>query len=134
MAVAPDGTVFVSDSVRGSVHRFAGGQWETWLQGEAIARPNGLLVQGGRLLVASNGDGSLKSVDLATKAVSTVARFGPGLLDGLQAGPGGSVLVSHNEGRLFQVVPGRDRHQAAGPHRCRRAHRRFCLRSRPRTG
>jgi sugar lactone lactonase YvrE len=105
VAVAPDGAVFVSDSVRGSVHRFAGGQWETWLQSEAIARPNGLLVQGGRLLVASNGDGSLKSVDLATKAVSTVTRFGPGVLDGLQAGPDGSVLVSHNEGRLFRVSP-----------------------------
>lgn len=105
VAVAPDGAVFVSDSVRGSIHRFAGGQWETWLQGEAVARPNGLLVQGGRLLVAVNGDGSLKAVDLATKAVATVARFGPGILDGLQAGPGGSVLVSHNEGRLFRVSP-----------------------------
>lgn len=103
VAVAPDGAVFVSDSVRGSVHRFASGQWETWLQGEAFARPNGLLVQGGRLLVAVNGDGSLKAVDLATKAVATVARFGPGLLDGLQAGPDGSVLASHNEGRLFRV-------------------------------
>ncbi len=105
VAVAPDGAVFVSDSVRGTVHRFAGGQWETWLQGEAFARPNGLLVRGGRLLVAVNGDGSLKAVDLATKAVTTVARFGPGLLDGLQAGPDGSVLVSHNEGRLFRISP-----------------------------
>ena len=105
MAVAPDGAVFVSDSVRGTVHRFAGGQWETWLQGEAFARPNGLLVQGGRLLVAVNGDGCLKAVDLASKAVTTVARFGPGLLDGLQAGPDGSVLVSHSEGRLFRISP-----------------------------
>jgi sugar lactone lactonase YvrE len=105
VAVAPDGAVFVSDSARAAVYRFAGGQWEPWLQGEAIARPNGLLVQGGRLLVAVNGDGCLKSVDLTTKAVTVVARFGPGLLDGLQAEPDGSLLVSHNEGRLFRVSP-----------------------------
>ena len=42
---------------------------------------------------------------LATGEVTTLARFSPGILDGLKAGEDGTVLVSHWQGRLYRVSP-----------------------------
>jgi tricorn protease-like protein len=57
----------------------------------------------GKLVVGTNGDGCLKAVDLATKSVSTIVNLGAGTLDGLASDRDGSLLVTHNEGRLFRV-------------------------------
>jgi sugar lactone lactonase YvrE len=68
-------------------------------------RPNGLFAQGGRLFVGDNGDQRLKAVDLETGAVRTVAKLGPGVIDGLQSDGQGNLIVSHWEGRLLRVSP-----------------------------
>ncbi len=106
VAVNPaTGHVFVSDSGKNTVYRFDGTKVEAWLAGPGIPQPNGLLVGKGVLVVGATGDGSLKTVDLETKAVSVLARFGAGIVDGIAADGNGNYLVSINEGRLFRVTP-----------------------------
>lgn len=105
LAIADDGTVYVSDFRADAILRVRDGVAEAWLKGPEIGRPNGLHLDGGRLLVGNNADGCVKSVDVATREVRTVARLGPGTIDGIERDADGNLLVSHNEGRLFRIAP-----------------------------
>jgi hypothetical protein len=105
LAVAKDGTIYLSDSGGNALFRIASGKAEEWLRGDEIARPNGLHLLGSRLIVGNNGDGCVKSVDLATKEVRTIADLGAGIIDGIESDAAGDLLVSHNEGRLFRITP-----------------------------
>ncbi|MBP7866704.1 MAG: hypothetical protein KA419_12230 [Acidobacteria bacterium] len=105
VAVGPDGAVYLSDSVKNVIYRVMEGKPGAWLEGEAVSRPNGVSVAGGKLYWGNNGDQRLKSADLATREVRTVAAFGPGILDGVVCRASGDILVSHNEGRLYRVGP-----------------------------
>ena len=105
LAVAEDGTVYVSDFRADTIFRIRDGVAEPWVNGASIGRPNGLHLDGGRLLVGTNADGCVKSVDLATREVLTIARLGAGTIDGLETDAAGNLLVSHNEGRLFRITP-----------------------------
>src|SRR5690606_32629734 len=96
--------VFVSDSGRNAVLALDGGAVSDFLIGADFRQPNGLLVDGGRLVVGSSGDGCLKAVDLKTKSVSVLARLGPGIVDGIASDGTGGILVSQNGGRLFRVA------------------------------
>jgi DNA-binding beta-propeller fold protein YncE len=105
-AVDPaSGHVFISDSGKNTIYMFDGAKVEPWLAGADVLQPNGLLVHGGLLLVGTTGDGSLKTVDIATRTVSLLARLGTGIVDGIALDGDGNYLVSHNEGRLFRVTP-----------------------------
>lgn len=104
IAAGPDRALYLSDSRRGVIYRFADLIAEEWLSGPEIGRPNGLHVLGNELLVGNNGDGRLKAVDLKTKEVRTVAALGQGIIDGIEDDGKGALLVSHNEGRLFRVT------------------------------
>jgi sugar lactone lactonase YvrE len=105
IAIAPGGDLYVSDSRKSSVYRISGGRVEEWLTGPEIAAPNGVLVHDGTLVVGTNGDGCLKSVDLGTKHIAIIANLGVGIIDGIAADSDGSLLVSHNEGRILRVSP-----------------------------
>jgi sugar lactone lactonase YvrE len=105
VAVAGNGDVYVSDSRGSAIFRLANGQFEEWLRSPEIVAPNGVHVHDGKLIVAANGDRSLKSVDLATKSVSVIATLHLGILDGVKADPAGNYLVSYNEGLLVRVTP-----------------------------
>jgi sugar lactone lactonase YvrE len=107
IAAAPDGTLYVTDSFRATIFRWSAGEVEAWLQDARIARPNGIIVDGSKLIVGTNGDGYLKSIDLATKEIESFVDLGPGTIDGLASLGGGQYLVSHNEGRLFRVAADR---------------------------
>ena len=96
-------TLWVSDPQSGTIFRIHQGQAEAWLRGPEVVRPNGLALQGGRLLFVNNGDGWLKAADLETRAIAKVADIAGGLGDGLAVTPSGTILVSHNEGRLLSV-------------------------------
>lgn len=105
LAIADNGDIYVSDSRKNGVYKISGGRVEEWLFGPAITAPNGICVLGGKLIVGTNGDGCLKSADLATKEISILVNLGPGIIDGLVPDGDGRLLVSHNEGRLFRVSP-----------------------------
>jgi len=59
----------------------------------------------GRLLVGNTGDGSLKSVDLRTKAIEKIVTLGAGVVDGIRVTADGDYLVSHWEGQVYVVSP-----------------------------
>ncbi|MCU0224392.1 MAG: hypothetical protein MUF27_10030 [Acidobacteria bacterium] len=98
-----DGALFVTDSRKGVIWRLADGRAEEWLTG--LVRPNALHLRGGMLFVGINGDGTVRSIDLATRASRTLARFGPGILVGIDSDDAGNLLVSQVEGRVFRVAP-----------------------------
>jgi len=105
IAIDSEGRIYVSDSGAGVIYRLADGEVEAWAAGDEIARPNGLHVDGDRLIVGNNGDSSLKSVDLADGTIRTIARLGPGVIDGIETDGNGNYLVSLVEGKLYRVSP-----------------------------
>jgi hypothetical protein len=103
LAVADDGSLYVTDSMRGAIFRFVDGKPTVWASGPEYVRPNGIRIRGGKLYVGTNGDGCLKEVDLATKNARTIASLGQGIIDGVRLCLNGDLLVSHNEGRLYRI-------------------------------
>jgi len=103
VTVAANGDLFISDSAGNAIYKISGGRSELWLKDPAVVAPNGICVVGGNLIVGTNGDGCLKAIDLATKRITTLVNLGQGTIDGLAPDRDGSLLVSHNEGRLFRV-------------------------------
>jgi sugar lactone lactonase YvrE len=58
LATAPDGTIYVSDSQAFRIYAIKDGKASVFVEGEdAIETPNGVLVDGGRLIVGSLGRG-----------------------------------------------------------------------------
>ena len=89
------GNLYVTDTDGGKLYRYADGAFEVWLEGDMISRPNGVLVDGGRVLYGNGGDGCLKSADLRTGEVRTVCALGDGANpDGLRSDGRGGYLVS----------------------------------------
>jgi sugar lactone lactonase YvrE len=105
IAIDNNGDIYVSDSAGHTIYRLTQGEFELWLHGAELRNPNALCVYKGELLVGNNGDRSLKAISLENKSVRTIARFGPGVLDGIKADGQGNFLVAQNEGRLYRVTP-----------------------------
>ncbi|MBM4159661.1 MAG: hypothetical protein FJ217_01035 [Ignavibacteria bacterium] len=104
IAIDADGNMYITDSQRSIVFKFKDGQFEVWLQGSEIGNANGLLVDSNRLLVGASSDGTIKSVDLKDKKISTVVSLGPGsIMDGIKADGKGNLLISDYNGRVFRV-------------------------------
>jgi sugar lactone lactonase YvrE len=108
-AADPAGNIYVSDSRGGAIYRLEEGGLRVWLDGEEIVQPNGLHVCGGKLLIGNTGDGSLKAVGLDTGDITTVARLGEGIIDGISSDRNGDYIVSHWEGRVYKISPGGER-------------------------
>lgn len=111
------GDAYVSDLLRNVIYRIPGGgqKAEVWLESEALDGPNGLFVDGDRLLVASSGSpdgngpngrhpGRVLVVDRATKAVSPLGGMAPlGNLDGIEQLGSDSVVTGN--GTVWRVTP-----------------------------
>jgi DNA-binding beta-propeller fold protein YncE len=110
------GRVYASDMVTNSIWVLDGGKLSLLLQDDALDNPNGLLVEDGRLVVASWGKmapdfstkvpGHMKAVDLATKKVSALGDSTPaGNFDGVEPdGKGGYLVTDWMSGGLFHVA------------------------------
>lgn len=117
VAAAPDGRVFVSDMFTDTIHTLAGDKLKTFVQDAELTAPNGLLVEGDKLVVASWGKikegfetetlGHLKTVDLSSKKISTLGDGTPvGNLDGIEADGSGAYLVTDwMAGGLYRIKP-----------------------------
>ncbi|MET0667099.1 MAG: hypothetical protein ABWZ01_01140 [Methyloceanibacter sp.] len=115
VVTAPDGTVYVSDTPTNTIWRLKDGVFEPWLTSDELHGPNGLLVQGDKLIVAAFGTlasegqkeekAGMLSVNIEDKKIT---KFGDGTpignLDGLESLIPGVYLVSDwNAGALYRI-------------------------------
>ena len=112
------GHVFVSDMVTNTIWRLADNKLEVWLKDDALINPNGLLVDGNNLIVASWGvmtdgfatkiPGHVLEVSLSDKKIRNLGTGKPvGNLDGIEALDKDSFIVTDwVAGMLFKI--GRD--------------------------
>ncbi len=105
IAIDKSGNMFVSDSRKGAIYNFVNNKFEEWIKGTEVADVNGLCVHEDKLICGITSDHSLKSVDLKTKAITTIVRFGEGIMDGIKVDQHGNYLLSHFEGRIYRVTP-----------------------------
>lgn len=115
VAVGEDGTVYASDTPMNTIWRLKDGTFEPWLANDDLNGPNGLLVQGDKLIVASFGKlpgpgqnqelGGLLAVGIEDQSVSKLGSgevFGN--LDGLQLlQPGVFLVTDWAAGLLYRV-------------------------------
>jgi len=115
VAVDPEGTVYVSDTPTNTIWRLKDGSFEPWLANNKLNGPNGLLVQGDTLIVASLGRipsvgqkqelAGLSQISLKDQSVSPLGNGQPiGNLDGLELlQPGVYLVTDWAAGALYRV-------------------------------
>ena len=105
VTVDTKGHIYFTDTNKSIIFKFSDGLIEEWLTGAEVVRPNGLCVSGNQLVWGNIGDRTIKTADMKTKQVRTLASFSQGIIDGVSVTPQGTILVSHNEGRLYSITP-----------------------------
>ncbi len=115
VAVDPEGTVYVSDTPTNTIWRLKDGSFDPWLANDSLNGPNGLLVQGEVLVVASLGKipgvgqkqelAGLSEISLKDQSVSKLGNSPPiGNLDGLELlQPGVYLVTDWAAGALYRV-------------------------------
>lgn len=110
IAIDEEGSIFISDMGKNAIYRIDNtGRIEEWLNNPELNTPNGVLVDGDKLLVASWGNnespGNLLQVDRKSKQVSPVTTTGIGNLDGIQRIDDDSFFVSDwATGKVYEIL------------------------------
>lgn len=115
VATGPDGTVYVSDMMANRIYAVKDGKVATFAEGEEMEWPNGLLVDGNRLIVGGWGKpeadfstkvpGRLFALDLATRAKTLITPMPFGNTDGLESdGRGGYIVSNYLSGAILHVA------------------------------
>jgi sugar lactone lactonase YvrE len=135
LAAAPDGTIYTTDSTGGRVYMVRSGKSSVFVEGGDLRQPNGILVDGQKLIVGTIGagggrgrgagaggapaagqapgaaqapqpGGKLLVFDRTTKQQSELTKEPVGGIDGIERDGNGGYLVSDVLGsRLFYVRP-----------------------------
>ena len=117
VSIDQQGRVYVSDMMTNQIYRLADGTFSLWMDDPQLEAPNGLLVEGDKLIVGSWGEmtdgfatevpGHLKIIDLETRAIKSLGDGTPvGNLDGIEADGKGNYLVTDwMNGRLLLINP-----------------------------
>src|SRR5262249_14586939 len=103
VACGADGTVYVSDTVASRIYAVKDGKGSVFAEGDDIEYPNGLLVEGDKLVVAGWGKpeadfttkvpGRLFSLDLKTKKKTLITPEPFGNTDGIESDGQGGYIV-----------------------------------------
>jgi DNA-binding beta-propeller fold protein YncE len=115
-AVDEAGNVYVSDIAKRKIWQLKDGKMAIWYDKDDLMHPNGLRVEGGKLIVAGFGweihdddttkvPGNLLTIDLATKELKNLGGGqGVGNLDGLERGADNTFLVTDfTHGALYRI-------------------------------
>lgn len=113
IAIAEDGTVYASDTPMNTIWRLKDGTFEPWLANDNLNGPNGLLVQGDKLIVASFGRmpsggqkqevAGLLAVNLEDQTIEKLTEP-VGNLDGLEPlAPGVYLATDWADGALYRI-------------------------------
>lgn len=115
LATAADGTVYAADTQGSRIYRVQDGKVSVFAEGAETESPNGLLVDGDRLIVAAWGlepneqfvtkvPGRLYSLDRNSGERTNITAEPLGNLDGVELdGKGGYVLTDFAEGQILHV-------------------------------
>jgi hypothetical protein len=113
LCTGPDGAIYTTDSFANRVWVVRNGTASLFSDAPQLLLPNGILVEGNKVLVATDGSagrggggtpGSLFAIDIATKAVTQVTMQSIGTPDGLESdGRGGYITSDVAGGRLFHI-------------------------------
>lgn len=98
VTVAPDGTVYVTDSGTGKVFSIKNDQPEVFLENPEIQRPNGIKAVGKQLFIVDAGKGGFYEI-MADKSLRKIAEGMPSG-DGIEPVGNGDFLVSRWSGIL----------------------------------
>jgi sugar lactone lactonase YvrE len=115
VAAGPDGTIYVSDTMTSRIHSIKDGKAAVFAEGEQLEYPNGLFVDGERLIVGGWGKpeadfstkvpGRLYWLDLKTKQKTLITKQPLGNIDGIeQDARGGFVVTDYMAGKVIQVA------------------------------
>jgi len=106
VACDESGTIYVTDGAKSVIFRLENGVFTEWMKGETLSGVNGITTGNGKVYIGTTGDGSLKSIDAATREVTTIFTFGTNtVIDGLAKDGKGNFLISDHAGRLFRITP-----------------------------
>jgi outer membrane protein assembly factor BamB len=114
VATGSDGTVYVSDFTANRIYALKDGKATTFAEGEQLEYPNGLLIDGNRLIVGAWGKpeadfstkvpGRLYALDLGTKQKTLITPKPFGNIDGLESdGRGGYLVSDYLKGKILRV-------------------------------
>ena len=114
VATGGDGTVYVSDMALSRIYAVKDGKASVFADGPDLEWPNGLLVDGDRLIVAGWGKpepdfstkvpGRIFALDLKTKKKTLITPNPSGNFDGLESdGKGGYLATDYNAGKLVRI-------------------------------
>jgi sugar lactone lactonase YvrE len=116
LTTAPDGAIYASDSFANRIYVVRNGKPSIFFEGDDILLPNGVLVDGKRLIVASDGrparggggtPARLVAIDLITRQLTQINTGPIGTPDGVEHdGRGGFIVSDVGGGRILQVTPG----------------------------
>jgi len=115
VACGTDGTVYVSDTIGSRIYALKDGKVSVFAEGDDIEYPNGLLVDGDKLVVAGWGKpeadfttkvpGRLFSLDFKTKKKSLITPEPFGNTDGIESdGQGGYIVSDYMAGKISRVT------------------------------
>jgi len=116
VACGADGTVYVSDTMLSRIYAIKDGKASVFAEGEQLEYPNGLLVEGDRLVVGGWGKpepdfstkvpGRLFTLDLKTKQKTLITRNPVGNIDGVESdGKGGYIVTDWMAGKVLRISP-----------------------------
>jgi sugar lactone lactonase YvrE len=115
VAIGAEGTVYVSDMMASRIYAIKDGKATVFAEGEQLEYPNGLFVDGERLVVGGWGKpeadfstkvpGRLYMLDLKTKQKTLITKQPLGNIDGVeQEARGGFLVTDYMAGKVIQVA------------------------------